>query len=218
MPQANFWTVSDTDEKNFPRDNDELFNRFKEIRALIPQPTQREGDNNIRFVQKAFELFKDCNLISKENVESLNDSDWCYKKFNELKIKTLSERFFKMNPLGGVLRREGLSLRDTGGRLRYYPEMAVICEGTKYYISNDWYSDEQPRYTKTTFLLWLMIWTMKACEAEWAEQSVNEAVNPEGESVTQKADSETILQSLRELHKKVDELTAQVEEIKNLWK
>lgn len=228
---AYVWTVSDKDQQYLPKDNDELFRRLKEIGDLIPQPEQKELDNNIRFAQKAFALLKDCGFISKENVEALNDPDWCYENFNSIKITTLAKNDFKMNPLGGVLRRDGLTMWDSG--LRYYcpfeelkvasdieialtkerkgaTKLAVICEGTTYYISNDWYSNDHPRYTKTAFVIWLILWTMQTCEMAWAEQRENGNVESNDEPAPQKVDMETILQSLQELHKKVDELNEKI--------
>ena len=178
--------VSDTDKKNFPRNNADLMGRLKEITDLIPQPETREIDNNMRFVETAFTLFKDCGLITKENVEALNDSEWCYENFNSLKIQGIVEKNIKMNPLGGILRKEGLTMWGGGG-LRYYcpfaelkvqsdieialtkkwrgeSKLAVVCNGENYYISNDWFSNQQPRPTKTLFVAFLTIWTMQACE------------------------------------------------------
>ena len=244
--------VSDTDKQNFPIDNADLTKRMREIRDLIPQPETRQADNNMHFAEKAFTLFKDCGLISKENVEALNDAQWCNNMFNTLRIKGIVEKDIKMNPLGGILRKEGLTMWSGGG-LRYYcpfdelkvqsdidvdltkeegrrgkSKLAVICEGVTYYISNDWYSNDKPNPTKTLFTAFLTIWAMQACENIWAENKAQvhsenifettptndvNAATP-NETNTEKA----ILESLKELHNKVDDLTAQIEEIKNMWK
>lgn len=186
--------VSDTDKKNFPINNADLMGRLKEISDLIPQPETKEIDNNMRFVEKAFTLFKDCGLITKKNVDALNDPEWCYKTFNSLKIQGIVEKNIRMNSLGGILRKEGLTMWGGGG-LRYYcpfaelkvqsdieialtktrrgkSKLAVVCDGETYYISNDWFSNQQPRSTKTLFVAFLTIWAMKACEKLWMSGNI----------------------------------------------
>ena len=136
------WSVSDRDLQDFPKDKDELDNRLKGIAALIPQPPKKIKGNNIEFAQKAFTLLKDCGLITENIIKALNDPFWCERTFK-----------MKMNPLGGVLRREDLSMYDSG--LRYYIKYAVVCKGVTYFISNDWFSDDKPRPTKRAFFGWL---------------------------------------------------------------
>lgn len=186
--------VSDTDKKNFPINNADLRRRLKEITDLIPQPETREIDNNMRFVEKAFTLFKDCGLITKENIDALNDSEWCYENFNSLKIQGIVEKNIRMNPLGGILRKEGLTMWGGGGLRYYWPfaelkvqsdieialtktrrgksKLVVVCNGENYYISNDWFSNQQQRPTKTLFVAFLTIWTMQACEKAWAAENI----------------------------------------------
>ena len=138
------WTVSDTDARDFSKDEATLDNRLKEIAALIPQPLKKRRGNNVEFAQKAFTLLKDCGLVTEKIIKALNDPRWCNETFK-----------MKMNPLGGVLRQEGLPMYDSG--LRYYTKHAVICKGVRYYISNDWFSDDKPRPTKRAFFGWLSI-------------------------------------------------------------
>ena len=138
------WTVSDTDARDFPKNNDDLDSRLKEIAALIPQPLKKIKGNNVEFAQKAFTLLKDCGLITEDIIKALNDPFWCERTFN-----------MKMNPLGGVLRQEGLPMYDSG--LRYYTKHMVICKGVPYCISNDWFSDDKPRPTKRAFFCWLSV-------------------------------------------------------------
>lgn len=209
--------VADTDEQNRPVDEEDLNWRIEEIRALIPQPPVKITGNNMRFVEKAFTLFKDCGYISKKNLELLSDGDWCQKYFGT-----------KMNPLGGVLRRDGLSMWDKTN-LRYYcprselkvatdiltalekqwngaSKMAVVCEGVTYYISNDWFSEDKPRPTKSAFAEILFNWAREACEKSWTPP-------PEPEP-----DLKTVLESLKELHRKIDDLSRQIETLRELWK
>lgn len=237
MAKPFYFVVSDTDKQNRPTDVEDFINRFNEITALIPQPPVREHDNNMRFVEKAFTLFKDCGLITKENVEALNDPNWCQTKFN-----------IKMNPLGGVLRKEGLTMWDTG--LRYYcpyeeltqtsdkmiadtkqfrgaSKLAVICEGVTYYISNDWLSDDKSRPTKSEFERNLIIEAIIACnmlpyvlqESVVSEETLEK---PETNATdystapeeTQKPDDlKAVLASLEELHKKIDVLNARLDDL-----
>ncbi|MBR3747789.1 MAG: hypothetical protein IKN27_12590, partial [Selenomonadaceae bacterium] len=190
-----YFIVSDKDEQNPPHDNEELKRRMDEIKELIPQPLEPQRDNNMRFAARAFKLFKDCGLICRENMEHLNDKQWCDQHidlhFDFLQIegdKTCNQ----MNPLGGVVRREDLPMCDKSN-LRYYcprnelklqsdikvasngfggaSKLAVVCEGVTYYISNDWFSQDKPRPTKWAFYKWLAVRSVLACEKIWKSQS-----------------------------------------------
>ena len=235
MAKPFYFVVSDTDKQDRPTDVEDLKTRFNEITALIPQPPVREPDNNMRFVEKAFTLFKDCGLITKENVEALNDPDFCQKNFDT-----------KMNPLGGVLRKAGLTMWDTG--LRYYcpyeeltqtsdkmiadtkqfrgaSKLAVICEGVTYYISNDWFSNDKPRPTKSEFAMKLLFWAVIACNMLPSEQQKEPVVieqnseKPETnatdystapEETPKPDDLKAVLASLEELHKKINEMNEKI--------
>lgn len=234
-----YFVVSDTDKQDRPIDVEDLKTRFNEITALIPQPPVKEPDNNMRFVEKAFTLFKDCGLINKENVEALNDPDFCQKNFDT-----------KMNPLGGVLRREDLTMWDKNN-LRYYcphkelknpsdiesanrnawsgkSKLAVICEGVTYYISNDWFSNDKPRPTKSEFAMKLLLWAVNACNLLPSEQQKEPVVSEEisekpeivatnssttPEATTKPDDLKAVLASLEELHKKIDALNARLDNL-----
>ena len=177
--------VSDTQEKNFPVDENDLKNRLAKIAAGLPQ----QGDNIKPFVIPALELFRDCGLITKENIEILHRKSFVWTEENSWGQKI--QREMDMNPLGGVLRRKGLTMWDNTN-LRYYcpkielivpsdieianrkawngkKKLVVICENTTYYISNDWYAPEKPRPTKKIFYNWLAEKAWAACEAKWAE-------------------------------------------------
>ena len=239
MANPFYFVVSDTDKQDRPIDVEDFINRCNEITALIPQPPVREPDNNMRFVEKAFTLFKDCGLINKENVEALNDPNWCQNKFNT-----------KMNPLGGVLRREDLTMWDNNN-LRYYcpreelklssdietadrrqwsgaSKLAVICGGVTYYISNDWFSDDKPRPTKSKFTRNLIIEAIIACNmlpSELPQESVvieDTSEKPEpvaadsptiSEETSKPDDLKAVLASLEELHKKFDSVNKQINNI-----
>ena len=160
------FVVSDKDTKDPPKDFEELKRRCDEIKPWIPQPKRKIQGNNAIFTALIFTLFKDLGFVNKRNVELLNDANWCNSVFG-----------IRMNPLGGVLRREDLTLCDSN--LRYYcpyndlkapsdiatanmkkwkatSKLAVICEGVTYYISNDWFAPGKGRPTKSTFYNWFM--------------------------------------------------------------
>ena len=67
---------------------------------------------------------------------------------------------------------------DDGDYRRYYYDgrdiIFVLCEGTKYYLSNDWYSKEKPRPTKKIFYNWLAKKAWAACKAKWAEDELED--------------------------------------------
>ena len=176
MKGTNIWTVSDTEKQNFPTDENDLKWRLAVIESWIPK---QPGNNNIQFVKAAFTLIKDIGIISKVLVDSLSDWSWCRDVFG-----------CTMNPLsdGGVLRREGLQMWSSSN-LRYYcpySELrfasdieaankkkwtsnrgyAVICEGVFYYISNNWYDDEN-RQQKRIFYRWLSAVSWQICKISW---------------------------------------------------
>lgn len=176
MKRANIWTVSDTDRQNFPTDGNDLKRRLAAIERWIPK---QPGNNNIQFVKAAFTLIKDLGIISKTLVESLSDWTWCRDVFG-----------CAMNPMptGGVLRREGMSMWSSSN-LRYYcpysqlrvagdiedanrkkwtseTKLAVIFEGVTYYISNNWFDDEN-RQQKKIFYNWLSAVAWQICKIGW---------------------------------------------------
>lgn len=141
--QKIYFVVSDTQPQNTPRTRAEFLSRCHEIEALLPA----QG-NNVAFVEAIFTFFRDCGLITRDNIELLSDKYRCNRTFS-----------CNMNPLGGVLRREGLPM-STGRTLRYYCTKnrgrAVICQGEVYYISNDWYAMSAARPTKNIFYDWVL--------------------------------------------------------------
>ena len=214
---------------NFPKDEDDLKNRLAKIAEGLPD----QRDNINPFVIPAFELFRDCGLITKENVEILSRKSLVWIEKNSLGQNIQKELY--MNPLGGVLRRKGLTMWDNTN-LRYYcpkielivpsdieianrkawngnSKLVVICENTTYYISNDWFAPEKPRPTKKIFYNWLAKKAWAACKAKWAEDKKNTptAVNtPEknfAEPVAKKVPSE----NNSEIEKLLSDLTKLVE-------
>lgn len=230
------FVVSDTDEQNFPVDMEDLQKRLESIKKGIPQ----QGDNINPFVIPAFTLFKDCGLINKEVVENLNDAEWCNSNISLGNFAPPT----RMNPLGGVLRREDLPMfgisKNGKGQLRYYCphnelkdsadisfaknagfkgdcKCAVICEGITYYISNDWFTEGQPRPTKKNFYAWLVMMTVVNCPNYWDEQKKKEKPSDENLISVPANDFKSMLESMKSLHQKIDNLTAQIEELKNIW-
>lgn len=201
--------VSDTDTKNFPKDEDDLKERLSIVAKGLPD----QGNNIDPFVIPAFTLFKDCGLITKKNLELLNDERWCLTTFG-----------IKMNPLGGVVRREGLSMWDETN-LRYYcpddelqvrsdiekapnsawhgrSKLAVVCEGVTYYISNDWFAPGKSRPTKEVFFKALASWTkrcLKSCENKATENRATAPVSPIIKNSASSKDEPTDLQLVLEL-------------------
>ena len=141
--QKIYFVVSDTQPQNTPRTRAEFLSRCHEIEALLPA----QGDN-VAFVEAIFTFFRDCGLITRDNIEILSDKYRCKRTFS-----------CTMNPLGGVLRRASLLTSRSGVR-RYYCTKnrgrAVICEGEVYYISNDWYEMSAARPTKNIFYDWVL--------------------------------------------------------------
>ena len=106
-------------------------------------------------------------------------------------------------------------------------KIAVICEGVTYYISNDWFANDKPRPTKFAFVRKLIERTTLACkqqnetgtyEEEQEEISANEPDTLPTVTTTNSDDLKTLLESLNELHKKVDRLTDEVKALRELWK
>ncbi|MBR2774938.1 MAG: hypothetical protein IKD73_08150 [Selenomonadaceae bacterium] len=130
------FVVADTDPQYTPRTFEELKQCCDDIKREIPA----KGNNKV-FVEKLFTFFKDCGLITLANVAFLNDSFSCRKEF-----------YYPMNPVGGILRKKGLSMGSPG---KYYKKRAVVCEHEIYYISNYWY-DNATNTNKAEFYNWVV--------------------------------------------------------------
>ena len=136
-----YFTVADTDPKFPPETFEELRQRCNEIKAEL----HAHGDNTA-FAEKIFTFFKDCGLITRTNIAFLSDKYSCDREFH-----------CTMNPLGGVLRRDGLSM---GNPKRYYCSKnkgrAVIFEYEIYYITSQWYAPGMSNPTKPEFYNWVV--------------------------------------------------------------
>ena len=242
---------------NFPKDEDDLKNRLAKIAEGLPD----QRDNINPFVIPAFELFRDCGLITKENIEILQKQYLRWMDIDENKLPVIVDT--RMNPLGGVLREKGLTMCD-GSNLRYYcPEdeliissdielwakldakrrnyggkskLAVICENTTYYISNDWYSPGKTNPTKPAFFSWLMFEVIGICNKKWEDDEKNTqttgtvSVKPEVEKAPSENNSETekLLKTLislvarldgrvDNLEKTLSKIEKDIDELKNEW-
>ncbi len=218
-------TWSDTDLPNFPTDRQEWKKRMSEIALLIPQPaTRAERGNNINFVEKAFTMLADCGLINKEIVENLNDKTYCDSQI----IFGSEIPPCVMNPLGGVLRKKGLTMYYKSKPRYYCPveefvvqsdiekqfegssKLAVICEGETYYISNDWYSGDKPRPTKYNFYFWITSLTEKVCTKYWQQKNLEimkERNEADRKILISEKDLNFIIDSLKNLNEQVADLT-----------
>lgn len=225
MSNSFYFVVSDTDEQNPPINEEDLNRRKQEITALIPQPLTKEKDNNMRFVEKAFTLFKDCGFVTESGVKFLADEVWCNSVCG-----------VKMNPLGAILRRKGLPMWDKNN-LRYYcpynelefpsdietaktktwngkSKLAVVCKGVTYYISNDWFAADKSRPTKSAFATVLFFLAEAFCNSFWqkqAEKTKEVSLTNEDNSslipLTKEPDDlKAVLSLLNDLHKKIDNL------------
>ncbi len=180
MARTTIFIVSDTVPKNFPSDENDLNRRLALVADWIPK---KRGNNNIKFVTAAFTLLKDLGAIDKTLVDNLNDDVWCRRTFDCM-----------MNPMpgGGVLRRKGLAMWSSNG-LRYYcpyselevpadiaaadikgwhseSKLAIICAGETFYISNNWFHDEN-RQQKKFFYSWLTSMARQICKARWLKNN-----------------------------------------------
>ncbi len=175
------WNVNDYSK--IPPDKNDWSRRMNEIAALAKESKRR--NHKINFVVKAFDMISDCGMLTKETVENLSNKNWCDSNINfGAEIPPC-----KMNPLGGVLRKEGLTMWDENN-LRYYcplaelvvpsdietankkalkseSKLAVNCNDIFYYISNDWLNVNNARPTKNNFYFWIALTTKKACGKFW---------------------------------------------------
>ena len=133
-----YFVVSDKDPQNPPKTFDELKQRCDAIKTQIPSQGKNTG-----FVELIFMFFKDCGLITRSNVAFLSNKELCDDIFQ-----------CTMNPLGGVLQREGLPMVSSRTN-RYYCTKnrgrAVECDGEIYFITSQWYGPEDSNPTKVEF-------------------------------------------------------------------
>ena len=199
-------------QPNFPTNQDELNSRLKKIETLINNvagiPTV-----NIEFTKAAFQLMKDCDLITESNLQFLTSSQAC-QRFN-LNFK------FPFNPEEGALRSveyDGNVLGSDGQQWFYHGHKQHVELNRRHYlISNDWYADHSPYENKRAFYSWLKKIAQDACEEHWAEQKIvevpitnasNDSTAPE--ETPKPEDLKVVLASLEELYKKIDKMNEKI--------
>ena len=121
---------------NFPKDEDELNLRLAEIEKLINND-EKVSQVNIKFVEAAFKLMEDCDLITSDNVNFLSSAQACME-FNE-------QFRFPRNPREGALRHvtDNNDVLGVDGSPRFYDgkKRHVELDGQHYLISKDWFGD-----------------------------------------------------------------------------
>lgn len=177
---------------NFPSNQAELNRRLEAIEGLI-----NKSNANIEFVEVAFQLIQDCNLITESNIEFLLDP------------KPIR---FMRNPSEGALRLviDDNNVHDEDRRPRFYSGTDRRLELNKqhYLISNDWYKDGSACPNKRAFYNWLKIAAQKACEEHWGGRV--QPPPPPSEMDYLKA----IYYLVKDLNKKVDALSEEVKVLK----
>ena len=152
---------------NFPLDETELEKRLAKVHELINKPHA-----NIEFVETAFKLMEDCDLITETNVQFLCSAESC-KKFN-------AKFRFPRNSSGGALRYVIDDNDVIGGKgntrgRRFYSgyDRRVELNGDHYLISNDWYKDNNTVPNKRAFYNWLVKKAWESCKIFWQENNKN---------------------------------------------
>ena len=145
---------------NFPLDETELEKRLAKVHELINKPHA-----NIEFVETAFKLMEDCDLITETNVQFLCSAESC-KKFN-------AKFRFPRN------KQEG-ALHYVNAKKYYLPrfyagdDRLINLNGKKnYLISNDWYKDNNTVPNKRAFYNWLVKKAWESCKIFWQENNKN---------------------------------------------
>lgn len=192
---------------NFPASEDEFNARIAEIKKLINNDDEIT-DVNVVFVKTAFKFMEDCGLITEKIANSLTDADFC----KNCRIK------FPYHPHEGALRavnndddvfvddaRRFYSGANSYGRGN---KMHVeLLNGQHYLISNDWYSGDKGN--KRAFFEWLKRNAQIAFDK-------NKKSRPQKLVSVSEEDLKFMISSIRLLHRKIDSLIMQVEELKNI--
>ena len=155
--------VFKTTQSNFPVNEEELQARLDKIEKLINSKVARV---NIKFVEAAFNLIADCNLISEDNINFLIDPKACQNFHNKFK--------FLRNPSEAVLRHtndnDDVLNKDCYARFYSGDKIRVELNGEHYLISNDWYADHSTCPNKRQFFNWIKDKATAACQKHWAEE------------------------------------------------
>ena len=223
-------------QSNFPVNEEELQARLDKIEKLINSKVARV---NIKFVEAAFNLIADCNLISEDNINFLIAPKACQNFHNQFK--------FLRNPSEAVLRPTNYDYDVLGkdGYSRFYngTKMRVELDGKRYLISNDWYADHSVCPNKRQFFNWIKYKATAACQKHWAEESEsfwkellaigheasigcqkhwaeeNESFPIQPSEVSNTEDTlKSLIKKIETLEKKIDNLTVRVSELKSIIK
>lgn len=207
--------VFKSNNPKFPANESVLTERLTAIENLI------NADNaNVQFVESAFKLMEDCDLINQDNIKFLTDAIALKCKHRHFKFPYL--------PNEGVLRQvtNYNDVFDGNNFPRFYKgnDRRVEFEGKMYVIANDWYKDNTPCPNKRQFYNWLTDKAKETCKAYWHEQALKAAAAPKkpsaGEmllsSVTQLDNKINVLYSnLAVVNNKVDALSADITQLSN---
>lgn len=197
-------------QSNFPVNEEELQARLDKIEKLINSKVARV---NIKFVEAAFNLIADCNLISEDNINFLIAPKACQNFHNQFK--------FLRNPSEAVLRPTNYDYDVLGkdGYSRFYngTKMRVELDGKRYLISNDWYADHSVCPNKRQFFNWIKYKATAACQKHWAEENESFPIQPSEVSNTEDT-LKSLIKKIETLEKKIDNLTVRVSELKSIIK
>ena len=110
---------SDSARGNFPKNQDELIMRLKNIERCINNEENLQTVS-IEFCKRAFRLLADCGLITEENIRFLSSAEACKNYDSQLK--------FPYNRGEGVLRKAKNSddIYDAKGIQRFYRDWVVL--------------------------------------------------------------------------------------------
>ncbi len=209
---------TDSPSTNFPASQADLDNRLKKIEQMIAN-IQNDSRINIHFNEAAFKLMHDCNLITQENVNFLRSAQAC---------KGFDTAFnFPFNPDEGALRlpKNNTDTSGADGYQRFRPKktMYLICKNQQYFISNDWYP-----HNKQAFHKWLKEKAQAAFDNKGKLQTASNNLEDifESDILESKAPTENIedeqhvlisvkdlndlIESVKILNDKVDDLTVKV--------
>ena len=160
-------------QPNFPADIKELKERLATIAKLINNDDS-VTEVNIKFVEAAFQLMQDCEMLTEKNLRFLCNAVTC-RNFNK------SFRF-PFNPFEGVLRavtddENVFGGKDNGQRFYYGTDRRVESSyGQHYLISNDWYADRSTTPNKRQFFKWLS-WNATAAFRAHRDAQLNKEIS-----------------------------------------
>ena len=185
----------------FPANETALTERLTALEKLI-----NAENSNVQFVESAFKLMEDCDLINADNVKFLTDAIALKCKHRHFKFPNL--------PTEGALRQVTNygDIADRTGFSRFYngTERRVEFEGKMYLISNDWYKDNNPCPNKRQFYNWLADKALTACKAYWHEQALKAAAAPKKPSA-----GEILLSNVNQLDNKINVLFSNLSMMNN---